>query len=169
MIAAIPATSVRMPAKITQPRMLPSLSPPVKIAALIVCELMALLLLLVSGLFDRFLDGCERLLQRRPRLVDDDLSKDRPFGPVPAVLFGALARKEVEPAARDVGHADRDVQRGMEVMTGVQLLDGDRRHAAARVASAIDHAVVHPDGRLHAEVHLLPVEEAVAPGQIDVG
>src|SRR5215510_15415375 len=108
MIAAIPATSVRMPAKITQPRMLPSLSPPVKIAALIVCELMALLLLLVSGLFDRVLDGCERLLERRPCLVDDDLSQDRPFGAGQAVLFRALEREQIEAAERRVGHADRD-------------------------------------------------------------
>src|SRR5262249_30083302 len=134
MIAAVPSTSDMTPAKITQPRMFPSFSPPVNSAADIVCELMTSFLLLVCGVFHGFLDGCERLYERRLRLVHDDLPQDGALGAGQAVLLGALERYQVEavPARRVVAHADRDVERGVEVVARGQVLGRGGRGARGR-------------------------------------
>jgi len=95
------------------------------------------------------------------------LRSSDPVTPRQPFLVRSFDRQQVEarPAGGAVGDAHRHVERRVEVMRRVQLLDRDGREVASLRAAPIDDRVIQTNRRLEPEVDLLPIEVVVCTGQ----
>jgi hypothetical protein len=95
-------------------------------------------------MFDRSLDRGECAFERCAGLVDNDLSQQRTSDTGQPFLLRPLQRQQVEAQMlrRTVLNAHRHIERRVEIMSGVQLLDGDGGKIASLRSATIDDGMV---------------------------
>src|ERR1700730_2858860 len=116
--------------------------------------------LLFAFRFKLLLVHSENLLQRTACLVNRHLAHDAALESSKTRLLRTLDGDQIKPvpSVGRVSDADREVERGFEVVAGVELFERHRVGRLIRRGTLIDNRLDDSQRRLETKIHFFPVE-----------